>query len=77
MDELRGHGWVRETQSADDINEEEIQKVRASSSRDQVVMVRMMMVSGVLHRGQRQQRLPVTEGSAESLQTHRGEVRHN
>ena len=74
MDELRGHGWVRETQSADDINEEEIQKVRASSSRDQVVMV---MVSGVLHRGQRQQRLPVTEGSAQSLQTHRGEVRHN
>ena len=74
MDELRGHGWVRETQSADDINEEEIQKVRAGSSRDQVVMV---MVSGVLHRGQRQQRLPVTEGSAESLQTHRGEVRHN
>ena len=73
MDELRGHGWVRETQSADDINEEEIQKVRASSSRDQVVM---MMVSGVLHRGQRQQRLPVAEGSAESLQTHRGEVRH-
>ena len=76
MDELRGHGWVRETQSADDINEEEIQKVRASSSRAQVVMV-MVMVSGVLHRGQRQQRLPVTEGSAESLQTHRGEVRHN
>ena len=74
MDELRGHGWVRETQSADDINEEEIQKVSASSSRDQVVMV---MVSGVLHRGQRQQRLPVTEGSAQSLQTHRGEVRHN
>ena len=74
MDELRGHGWVRETQNADDINEEEIQKVRAGSSRDQVVMV---MVSGVLHRGQRQQRLPVTEGSAESLQTHRGEVRHN
>ena len=52
MDELRGHGWVRETQSADDINEEEIQKVRVSSSRDQVVMV-MVMVSGVLHRGQR------------------------
>ena len=50
MDELRGHGWVRETQSADDINEEEIQKVRAGSSMDQVVMV---MVSGVLHRGQR------------------------
>ena len=74
MDELRGHGWVRETQSADDINEEEIQKVMASFCRDQVVMV---MVSGVLHRGQRQQRLPVTEGSAESLQTHRGEVRHN
>ena len=76
MDELRGHGWVRETQSADDINEEEIQKVRASSSRDQRVMV-MVMMSGVLHRGQRQQRLPVTEGSAQSLQTHRGEVRHN
>ena len=74
MDELRGHGWVRETQSADDINEEEIQKVRAGSSRDQVVMV---MVSGVLHRGQRQEWLPVTEGSAQSLQTHRGEVRHN
>ena len=74
MDELRGHGWVRETQSADDINEEEIQKVRASFSRDQVVMV---MVSGVLHRGQRQEWLPVTEGSAESLQTHRREVRHN
>ena len=76
MDELRGHGWVRETQSADDINEEEIQKVGADPCRDQVVMV-MVMVSGVLHRGQRQQRLPVTEGSAESLQTHRGEVRHN
>ena len=76
MDELRGHGWVRETQSADDINEEEIQKVMASFCRDQVVMVRMMM-SGVLHRGQRQQWLPVKEGSAESLQTHRREVRHN
>ena len=73
MDELRGHGWVRETQSADDINEEEIQKVRADPSRDQV----RVMVPGVLHRGQRQERLPVTEGSAESLQTHRREVRHN
>ena len=74
MDELRGHGWVRETQSADDINEEEIQKVSADPCSDQVVMV---MVSGVLHRGQRQEWLPVTEGSAQSLQTHRGEVRHN
>ena len=74
MDELRGHGWVRETQSADDINEEEIQKVMASFCRDQVVMV---MVSGVLHRGQRQEWLPVTAGSAESLQTYRREVRHN
>ena len=73
MDELRGHGWVRETQSADDINEEEIQKVRADPSRDQV----RVMVPGVLHRGQRQERLPVTERSAESLQTHRREVRHN
>ena len=64
MDELRGHGWVRETQSADDINEEEIQKVMAHPSRDMVVMV---MVSGVLHCGQRQEWLPVTEGSAQSL----------